>query len=174
MKSLFWVDLEMTGLNPESDVIIEAAALVTDLNFREIASYEAVLKQPQATLDLMDAWNQKHHQASGLLAKIPSGKDPTQVEQDLVKLVRDHFPEDSDKPILAGNSIAQDRAFINRSFKELSGLLHYRMLDVTAWKILFQNKFNKEFKKKQKHRALDDIRESIEELKFYLNFIRVD
>lgn len=174
MTNLLWVDLEMTGLQVERDVIIEVAALVTDLNFSEIACYEAVVRQPQTALDQMDAWNQEHHKASGLLAKVPLGKEPNLVERELVELTRLHFQDPKSKPILAGNSISQDRAFIDKYFKDLASLLHYRMLDVTAWKIIFQNKLKKEFKKKQEHRALDDIRESIEELKFYLSFVKAE
>ncbi|MBK7961810.1 MAG: oligoribonuclease [Bdellovibrionales bacterium] len=174
MTNLLWVDLEMTGLQVERDVVIEVAALVTDLNFNELTCYEAVVKQSQTALEQMDSWNQEHHKASGLLAKIPSGKDPLLVERELVELTKRHFPDPKSKPVLAGNSISQDRAFIDRYFKNLAGLLHYRMLDVTAWKIIFQNKYKKEFKKKQAHRALDDIRESIEELKFYLSFVKPD
>ncbi len=171
-KHLLWIDLEMTGLQVNENVIIEVAALVTDLDFTEIAHYEAVVQQPQKFLDQMDDWNQKHHKDSGLLAKIPHGKSPDLVENELISLARLYFPDPKDRPILSGNSIAQDRLFIDRYFKKFAELLHYRMLDVTSWKIIFQNKFKKDFKKKEQHRALDDIRESVEELKHYLSFIR--
>jgi oligoribonuclease len=172
MNKLLWIDLEMTGLEVEKNVIIEAAALVTDFEFNELATYEAVVKQPQPFLDQMDAWNQEHHQASGLLAKIPFGKSPQEVEADLVDISKIHFPDSKSKPVLAGNSISQDRLFIDRYFKDLSALLNYRMLDVTAWKIIFKEKYKKDYKKQEKHRALDDIRESVEELKYYLSFIK--
>lgn len=171
-EKFFWIDLEMSGLNPDTEVIIEVAALITDLNFNEIDTYETVVRQDQKYIQNMDAWNKKHHGDSGLIEKIPFGKEPTLVENDLIALIKTHFLDPNDKPILCGNSIAQDRLFINKYWPNLNRLLHYRMLDVTSWKIIFQNKFKQEFKKTGKHRALDDIRESINELKFYLNFIK--
>lgn len=169
---LLWIDLEMTGLQVEDNVVIEVAALVTDLEFAEIAHYEAVVQQPQKYLDQMDDWNQRHHRESGLLAQIPHGKPPDLVENELIKLTQTYFPDPKSRPILSGNSIAQDRLFIDRYFKRLAGLLHYRMLDVTSWKIIFQDKYKIDFKKKEQHRALDDIRESVEELKHYMSFIK--
>lgn len=173
MNKLLWVDLEMTGLNAEKEVIIEVAAIVTDLNFKEFGHFETVVNQPQVYLDAMDDWNREHHSASGLLAKIHTGMPPSETEAQLIQLVRSHFPDPKDRPVLAGNSIAQDRLFIDRYFKKLSALLHYRMLDVTAWKVIFLEKFQKEFKKKNHHRSLDDIRESIAELQYYMKFIQV-
>ena len=90
---------------------------------------------------------------------------------DLINIVDQHFSED-DKPVLAGNSISQDRLFIDEYMKTLASQLHYRMLDVTSWKILMSGKFNISYKKKNAHRALDDIRESIGELKYYLQFVK--
>ncbi|MBL7555967.1 MAG: oligoribonuclease [Bdellovibrionaceae bacterium] len=171
-SNLFWIDLEMTGLNVETEVIIEAAAIITDSNFKELATYETVVKQPQIYLDRMDDWNKKHHGESGLSGKVPSGKDPSDVQSDLIQLVTEFFPDKKDKPILAGNSIGQDRLFINKDFPDFAQLLHYRMLDVTSWKIVF-NARNIEFKKQNKHRALDDIRESINELKFYMSHLKL-
>ncbi|MCK6599164.1 MAG: oligoribonuclease [Bdellovibrionaceae bacterium] len=171
MSLLFWLDMEMTGLDVEKEVIIEVAAIITDYNFKEISTYEAVVKQPQNYLDSMDEWNKTHHTDSGLLHKIPFGKDPRVVEKELINLITQFFPDPKNKPMLAGNSIAQDRLFIDKYFKDFSHKLHYRMLDVSSWKIMFVNKLKKEFKKKNQHRALDDIRESIGELKFYMGFI---
>lgn len=171
---LFWVDLEMTGLDVEKEAIIEVAALITDMDFNILDTYEAIVNQPQSILSRMDDWNKDHHSKSGLLAKIPFGKDPNQVEEDLCNLLKKHWPKiekKDDKPILAGNSIAQDRLFLNKYFTKLSSELHYRMLDVSSWKIIFHNKFNLRYEKKNAHRALDDILESVEELKFYLKHI---
>jgi len=172
--NLIWLDMEMTGLNVETERPIEVACIITDFDFKELATYESVIRQPQEFLDRMDDWNKTHHGESGLLAKIPKGKDPAEVEKDLIDMVRWYFPEGRENAVLAGNSIMQDRLFIERYFKNFAALLHYRMLDVTAWKIIFKDKFKREYKKKNQHRALDDIRESIEELKFYLQYVKVD
>lgn len=170
---LLWIDLEMTGLDVTKEVVIEAAALVTDLNFQILDQYEAVVKQPQKYLDAMDEWNTKHHGESGLTAKVPTGTPPDQVEADLLKLIQKHWTLPKDRPVLAGNSIAQDRLFITKYFQKLDSALHYRMLDVSSWKVIFNAKYNLKYEKKNSHRALDDIRESIDELKFYLSYFKI-
>lgn len=172
-SKLFWLDMEMTGLDVEQEVIIEVAAIVTDLNFAELDSYEAVVKQPQKYLDAMDDWNKEHHTASGLVAKIPTGTEPETVEQNLLRLIRKHFPDPRHKPMLAGNSIHQDRLFIDKYFTELSEALHYRMLDVSSWKIIMREKFGFAYQKQNQHRALDDVRESIQELQAYVGFVKM-
>ena len=165
-QNLLWIDLEMTGLDPDKDKIIEIAAIITDWNFKELAVYEAVVKQPATLLKQMDAWNQRQHAASGLLPKIAGGKSPKTVETELLKLLDKHF----DRPItLAGNSIHHDRRFIRRAWPKLEKRLHYRMLDVSAWKVVMMGKYDIEFRKSESHRALEDIRGSIEELKQYLD-----
>ncbi|MCB0407134.1 MAG: oligoribonuclease [Bdellovibrionales bacterium] len=169
MEKLFWLDMEMTGLDVEQEVPIEIAVIVTDKSLNELGSYHAVINQPSEYLDNMDEWNQTHHEASGLLAKIPNGKLPHTVEAELIDFVSRHFGEE--KVILAGNTIGQDRLFINKYFKRLADFLHYRQLDVTSWKLIFNNLYNIKFEKETNHRALDDVRESIEELKYYLQFI---
>lgn len=174
-QKLFWIDLEMTGLDINKEVVIECAAIVTDYDFQVLDTYEAVVNQPQPYLDRMDDWNKKHHTESGLVAKIPFGKTPEQVEEDLCHLLKKHWPKiekKEDKPILAGNSIGQDRLFLDKYFKEFAGQLHYRMLDVSSWKIIFHNKFGLKHEKQNSHRALTDIQESIEELKFYLSHLK--
>lgn len=168
---LFWIDLEMTGLDIQKEVIIECAALVTDIDFQVIDSYETVVKQPQAYLDRMDEWNKTHHRDSGLTAKVPYGEDPSKVEQRLIQMIEQHFPKD-ERPILSGNSVAQDRLFIDKYWPKFSAKLHYRMLDVSSWKILFNAKFNMKYEKKNAHRALDDIHESIDELRYYLKYVK--
>ena len=170
-EKLFWIDMEMTGLDVETEVVIEVAAIITDLSFNILDTYEAVVKQDQKYLDAMDEWNQTHHSQSGLLKKIPSGLEPHVVEYQLMDLVRKHFPNSKDRPILAGNSIAQDRLFIEKYFENFAGMLHYRMLDVSSWKIIFQKRYQYAVEKANSHRALDDIKESIEELKTYLRFL---
>jgi oligoribonuclease len=170
-QKLFWIDLEMTGLDINKEVIIECAALVTDYEFNVLDTYESVVNQPKPYLDRMDDWNREHHTSSGLIAKIPFGKTPDQVEEDLMNLLAKHWPKvekKEDKPILAGNSIGQDRLFLDKFFHRFTEKLHYRMLDVSSWKIIFNHKFGLKYQKKNSHRALDDIQESIEELKFYL------
>ncbi|MGZ3770343.1 MAG: oligoribonuclease [Bdellovibrio sp.] len=167
MTKLFWLDMEMTGLDVEKEVIIEVAAIVTDLNFKELDTFETVVKQPQKYLDSMDAWNREHHKKSGLTAKVPFGMEMDQVEAKLTDLVKKHFPEPNDKPVLAGNSIMQDRLFIMKYLPDLEKRLHYRMVDVSSWKVIINNKFNYIYQKANKHRALDDIRESIQELRSY-------
>jgi oligoribonuclease len=173
MKKLLWIDMEMTGLDPEIERVIEVAAIVTDLDFKALGSYHAVIKQPQAFLDNMDEWNTKTHGESGLIEKVPTGADPKKVEEELLTLINQHWaPEE--RPVLAGNSIFQDRKFIDLYFKDLSKRLHYRMMDVTAWKIIMNAKYHVEYQKRDTHRALDDINESIEELKTFLKFVKKD
>lgn len=168
MANILWLDMEMTGLEVENERIIEVAAIVTDWNFETLATYEAVVQQPQEFIDRMDDWNKTHHGASGLIAKIPNGKSILAVEDELLDLLSKHFTE----PILlAGNSIGQDRLFINSYMPALAAKLHYRMLDVTSWKLVFQNKYKLHHAKKGSHRALSDIEESISELKYYLSHI---
>ncbi len=165
--------MEMTGLDVQKEVIIEVAAIVTDLDFKELETFEAVVKQPQSYLDNMDAWNKEHHKKSGLTAKVPNGMEPDQVEAKLVDMIKKHFPEPKDRPVLAGNSIMQDRLFIDKYMTDLASRLHYRMVDVSSWKVIINNKFNYIYQKSNKHRALEDIRESIQELRHYcdkLNF----
>jgi oligoribonuclease len=170
-NKLFWIDLEMTGLDVDKEVVIECAALITDYDFRILETYETVVNQPNTYIARMDDWNREHHTKSGLVAKIPFGKTPDQVEEDLINLMKRHWPDvdkKEDRPILAGSSIGQDRLFLNKYFHRFADNLHYRMLDVTSWKIIFNHKFDIKYQKTNAHRALDDIKESIEELKFYL------
>lgn len=173
VTKLFWIDLEMTGLEVEREVIIECAAIITDLNFRILDQFEAVVRQPQFYLDRMDDWNRKHHRESGLTAKVPHGLPPDEVEGQLMSMVLKHWDR-NDRPILAGNSIAQDRLFIDKYWPGFSALLHYRAVDVSSWKVLFNNKYNRKYQKNNAHRALGDIRESIAELEYYLGFLRED
>ncbi|MBX7232027.1 MAG: oligoribonuclease [Bdellovibrionales bacterium] len=169
MKKMFWIDMEMTGLNVQNEVIIEVAAIVTDLSLKELERYHAVVKQPEEKLKAMDEWNQKHHQMSGLLDLIPSGKSLEKVQRDLLDLIGKHFVDE--KVVLAGNSIGQDRLFIDKYLPQFAEKLHYRMIDVSSFKMIFLHMFGKVHKKKNVHRAVDDILESIEELQYYLEHI---
>ncbi len=173
---LFWLDMEMSGLDVNKEVIIEVACIVTDLNFKELETFETVIKQPQIYLDSMDAWNTEHHGKSGLTAKVPNGMLPESAEFRLCALIDKYFPtwrtDKKARPILAGNSIMQDRLFIDKYFLKLSERLHYRMVDVSSWKVIMNNKFQRVYKKHNSHRALDDIRESIGELRYYMDQIQ--
>lgn len=170
---LLWVDLEMTGLEPKTDRILEVAAIVTDWNFTEIASFETVIHQPPKVLDGMDDWNTSQHKASGLTEKVQASEvSESDAEDMLLEIVSDIFKGD-EKVILAGNSIHQDRRFIRKYWPRLDEKLHYRMLDVSAWKVVFEGKYRKKFAKPEEHRALEDIRGSIMELQYYLGKVKV-
>ncbi len=162
--------MEMTGLEPEIERVIEVAVVITDLQFKPLETYHTVVNQPEAFLENMDEWNTKHHTASGLVAKVPAGKKPEAVEQDLLDLIKKHYA-DEERPVLCGNSIFQDRKFIDLYFKKFGKRLHYRMMDVTAWKIIMNACYHVEYQKRDSHRALDDIMESIEELKAFLKHV---
>ncbi len=171
MKRMLWIDLEMTGLDPESCAIIELAAIVTDLKLEPLATYHSVVFQPKSLVEAMDEWNTRTHGASGLLAKIPNGKAIVEVEEDMCAFVTQHFPDE--KPVMCGNSIHQDRKFIDRYMMDFSNMLHYRLIDVSSFKQIYEHMFDVKFDKKGDHRALDDILESMAELKHYLEFIQV-
>lgn len=165
---LLWVDLEMTGLDPSRDRILEVGAIVTDWNFQEIASYEAVIHQPESVLDLMDEWCVTQHGASGLTERVRDSQlSEQEAEMNLVAFAKEHCGSDS-KLLLCGNSIHMDRRFLEQQWKTFDALLHYRMLDVSAWKVVFEGKYRKKFAKPEDHRALNDIRGSIQELTYYL------
>ena len=169
---LLWVDLEMTGLNPAKDKICEIAVIATDMKLDEITKYEAVVKVDENFMKkrmVGDFWEKNSESRDALIQQNTTGKDIKTVERELLKFVDQYF----DKEVyLAGNSIHQDRRFIEIEMPELNKRLHYRMLDVSAWKIYFENALNKKFIKPENHRALDDINGSIEELKWYLTFLK--
>jgi oligoribonuclease len=166
---LLWIDLEMTGLDAENDVIIEVAAEVTDFNFKTLASYEAVIHHDDAVLDRANEWAKAQHAKSGLTERVRTeGRNERDVVHELVGFIQAQF---GDEPaVLAGNSIHNDRNFIKRWWPEVEDVLHYRMLDVSSWKILMQAKYDTSFEKKEVHRAFDDIQASIAELQHYLTY----
>lgn len=171
---LFWVDLEMTGLDVDNDVILEIAAEVTDFEFKTLASYEALVKQPkELVVNRMQQnkwWADYPANRDEFVDKIESGKESSLVEQELIQLIADNF---GDEPaVLAGNSIHNDRLFIRKYWPQLDLKLHYRMLDVSAWKVLMQGKYDVIYEKKEVHRAFDDIQASIAELQYYLEWFR--
>lgn len=168
---LLWVDLEMTGLDPEKDVILEVAAEVTDFNFKTLASYEALVKHDDSILDNMAEWPKQQHGLSGLTERVRSqGRPEDEVKHELVGFIKAQFGEEP--AVLAGNSIHNDRIFIKKWWPEVDALLHYRMLDVTSFKILMQGKYHTEYEKNDAHRAFDDIQASIAELQHYLEWLR--
>lgn len=167
---LLWVDLEMTGLDPVKDRILEVAAIATDWDFKEIATYTAVVKVgPRLMKSRMvgEFWEKFPEVRTALQAQNADGKNGRTVENELLAFLDEHF-DAGERVLLAGNSIHQDRKFIDNEWGRLSERLHYRMLDVSAWKIVFDGKYHKRFAKPEAHRALDDIRGSIEELEYYL------
>ena len=168
---LLWIDLEMTGLDPDKDVILEVAAEVTDFEFKTLASYEALVRQSDEILDGMGEWTREQHGKSGLTERVRNqGRPEDDVKHELVGFIKAQF---GDEPaILAGNSIHNDRTFIKKWWPEVDALLHYRMLDVTTLKILMQGKYGYEFEKNDAHRAFDDIQASIAELQHYLERFR--
>lgn len=171
---LLWVDLEMTGLSPSEDRIVEVAAIVTDWDLNEIATFQAIKK---VNADFMRTrmigpfWDTFSHVREQLIAQNEEGKESEIVEKELLGLIEAHFI--ADQPVLlAGNSIHQDRKFIENEWPLLNARLHYRMLDVSAWKVVFEGKYRKKFAKPEEHRAMEDIRGSILELKYYLGKVR--
>ena len=169
---LLWVDLEMTGLEPDKDKILEVAAIATDIELNEVARYEAVVKVDENLMKsrmIGDFWEKNHVSRDALIAQNETGKPVQEVENELIKFIDKNCTKEL---YLAGNSIHQDRKFIEREMPELNKRLHYRMLDVSAWKIYFENALKKKFTKPENHRALDDINGSIEELKWYLTFLK--
>lgn len=171
--TLLWMDLEMTGLDPLQDRIMEVAAIATDWQFSEMATYEATIKvDDQLIAERMvgDFWQKFALVHDTLVANNIDGRDVALIEDELLDFVVSNF--DGDNVILAGNSIHQDRKFIDREWPRLASKLHYRMLDVSAFKLVFEGKYRKKFAKPENHRALDDIRGSIEELKYYLARVR--
>ncbi len=168
---LLWIDLEMTGLDPKTDRILEVAAIATDFDFNELGRFEAIIQHDQAELEhLLNAneWYAAQPEHMKLFVdQNAHGRPESQVEQALIDFTTPIF---GDEPvIIAGNSIHNDRGFIKEWWPQFDHLLHYRMLDVSSFKILFEAKYNDSFVKQiESHRALDDIQESIDELKHYL------
>lgn len=170
-QKLLWIDLEMTGLDPKNQRIIEVGVIVTDYDFTERARYEAVIHQPAEVLDTAEDWPKEN--MAELFATVSESKtDERQVIQELTQLIDTHF--DGEPAVLAGNSIHQDRRFIRQWWPEVEAKLHYRMLDVSSFKIWIEATTEKAFEKTDAHRALEDIEESIAELKWSLKQLQSD
>ena len=169
---LLWVDLEMTGLEPEKDRILEVAAIATGWDLKPMAEYEGVVRQEPKLLETRmvgEFWEKNKASHDALVAQNENGKPTEEVEKEILDLLDKYF---GDEVILAGNSIHQDRKFIDREMPKLAARLHYRMLDVSAWKVYFEGAKKRKFQKPEAHRALSDIQGSIEELKYYLEFMK--
>ncbi len=169
-NNLIWIDLEMTGLVPERDVIIEIATIVTDSNLNELARGPVLaIHQPDAILDAMDEWNTRQHGKSGLVERVrTSGISTTEAERQTITFLQQWVPPG--KSPMCGNSICQDRRFLARYMPALERYFHYRNLDVSTLKELvvrWKPGIKDGLVKKGTHLALDDICESIEELKYY-------
>ncbi len=171
---ILWVDLEMTGLDPQQDVILEVAAEITDFDFKTLASYEAAVKQPRdRVVKRMQAntwWKDFPENRDTFVKNLDKGKALGDIEQELIALVERQFG--SELAVLGGNSIYNDRLFIKRWLPSLDLKLHYRMLDVSSFKILMQGKYGVVYEKNATHRAFDDIQASIAELQYYLDWFK--
>lgn len=168
--NLIWIDLEMTGLDPDNDLIIEIATVVTDKNLNILAEGPVMaVHQSEAALAAMDDWNQQHHGQSGLIQRVKDSTiDAAEAEARTIAFLQQWVPANT-SPI-CGNSICQDRRFLYRYMPKLEAYFHYRNLDVSTVKELaarWAPQLKDGFNKQASHKALDDIIESIEELRYY-------
>jgi oligoribonuclease len=168
---LVWIDCEMTGLNYASDALIEIACVVTDFDLNPLGEgVDLVIKPPAEAVEQMDEFVRSMHAKSGLLTLLDSGITLSDAEEQVLRYVREHCADGS-RPPLAGNTVATDRAFIARDMQDLDAFLHYRIVDVSSIKELSRRWFPRAYfaspAKRGNHRALADILESIEELRYY-------
>lgn len=170
-NNLVWIDLEMTGLDTQQDVIIEIATIVTDSQLNILAEGPVIaVHQADAELARMDDWNQRQHGQSGLVARVKASRiDTLQAQLQTLEFLQQYVPAKASP--MCGNSICQDRRFLARCMPELESYFHYRNLDVSTLKELVKRwappEIAKGVSKKAAHLALDDIRESIIELRYY-------
>ena len=176
-QNLIWIDLEMTGLDPKEDRIIELATIVTDSNLNILVEGPVfAIYQSDPTLTGMDAWNTRQHNQSGLVARVKASTiDEREAEQQTLAFLRKWV--DSGKSPMCGNSICQDRRFLCEYMPDLAAFFHYRLIDVSTLKELasrWQPSLMAGFEKQSKHLALDDVKDSIAELVYYRqHFIQV-
>jgi oligoribonuclease len=168
---LVWIDCEMTGLDLGADALIEVAALVTDFDLNVLGDgVDIIIKPEPAALEQMTPFVREMHTSSGLLDQLDSGVAMADAEQMVLDYIRKHCPDGS-RPPLAGNTVATDRAFLARDMPTLEAFLHYRIVDVSSIKELARRWFSRAYfqspPKRGNHRALADIQESIEELRYY-------
>lgn len=176
-ERLVWIDCEMTGLDLVNDAMIEIAALVTDFDLNVLGEgVDVIIKPPAEALDQMIEFVRNMHETSGLLKELENGVTLREAEEQVMAYLREHCTPDS-RPALAGNSVATDRGFVVRDMPELDGFLHYRIVDVSSIKELAKRWFPKAYfnapTKRGNHRALADIQESIEELRYYRDTVFV-
>ena len=169
-QGLVWIDLEMTGLNPDTDRIIEMACIVTDAALAVVAEGPVIaVQQPQALLDGMDEWNRRTHGGSGLIERVKTSTvDEGEAERIMLEFISRHVP--AKRSPMCGNSICQDRRFLARHMPELERFFHYRNLDVSTIKELARRwapDVAAGFTKPSSHLALEDIRDSVRELQYY-------
>jgi len=173
---LLWLDMEMTGLSPDTDRIIELAIVVTDADLNTVAEGPVlVVHQPDEVMNAMDNWNKGTHGKSGLIDRVKASQlNEAEAEAQMLEFVKQHVPARTSP--MCGNSICQDRRFLARYMPQLEAFFHYRNLDVSTLKELakrWRPGLSEEFKKSNKHEALADIYESIDEMKHYReHFIR--
>jgi len=177
VSNFVWIDLEMTGLNPDHDVILEIACIITDDRLTVIKESPLfVIYQPEEKLDQMNEWSQKQHTLSGLVQEVRNSTiSINQAEKQILNFLQSHCKPGT--ALLAGNSVWQDRIFMRRYMPSIVDFLYYRLIDVTTIKELvnrwYPNNEKVEFLKKDTHRALEDIYESIAELKHYKKYFFV-
>ena len=169
-SNLIWVDMEMTGLDPDNDMVIEIATIVTDTNLETLAEGPVIaVHQSDAKLHAMDEWNTTHHTRSGLVDRVKaSDYDEQRAAQETIAFLEQWAPRGASP--MCGNTICQDRRFMARHLPQLESFFHYRNLDVSTLKILMQRwrpELEAGFVKTGTHQALDDIRESINEMRYY-------
>ena len=170
-ERLVWIDCEMTGLDLEADALIEVAALVTDFDLNVIGEgIDVIIKPPPEALEQMIEFVRTMHETSGLIHELESGLSMAEAEEQVLAYIKEHCPDGS-RPPLGGNTVATDRSFLARDMPTLEGFLHYRNVDVSSIKELARRWYPRTYfaapAKRGNHRALADIQESIEELRYY-------
>jgi oligoribonuclease len=176
-ERLVWIDCEMTGLDMINDALIEVAALVTDFDLNVLGDgVDIIVRPPAEALEQMIPFVRSMHESSGLLAELERGVTLAEAEERVLGYIREHCAPDS-RPPLAGNTVSTDRAFIARDMPALDSFMHYRIVDVSSIKELSRRWYPKAYygapAKRGNHRALADIQESIEELRYYRDAVFV-